>query len=54
VDVQEGPGRAAATAIGGAATFAKCDVTSETEVNAAMEAARAAMGASTCWSIARA
>ena len=44
LDVQEGPGRAAATAIGSRATFAKCDVTSETEVNAAMEAARAAMG----------
>ena len=44
LDVQEGPGVAAATAIGSQATFAKCDVTSETEVNAAMESARAAMG----------
>jgi NAD(P)-dependent dehydrogenase (short-subunit alcohol dehydrogenase family) len=44
LDVQEGPGVAAATAIGGQAGFAKCDVTSETEVNAAMETARAAMG----------
>ncbi len=44
LDVQEGPGLAAATAIGSHASFAKCDVTSETEVNAAMETARAAMG----------
>ncbi len=44
LDVQEGPGQAVATAIGGQASFAKCDVTSETEVNAAMEAARSAMG----------
>jgi NAD(P)-dependent dehydrogenase (short-subunit alcohol dehydrogenase family) len=44
LDVQEGPGLAAATAIGGQTGFAKCDVTSETEVNAAMEAARGAMG----------
>jgi NAD(P)-dependent dehydrogenase (short-subunit alcohol dehydrogenase family) len=44
LDVQEGPGLAAATAIGSHASFAKCDVTSETEVNAAMESARAAMG----------
>jgi len=44
LDVQEGPGQAAAAALGGNAGFAKCDVTSETEVNAAMEAARAAMG----------
>ncbi len=44
LDVQEGPGLAAANAIGSGTTFAKCDVTSETEVNAAMETARAAMG----------
>jgi NAD(P)-dependent dehydrogenase (short-subunit alcohol dehydrogenase family) len=44
LDVQEGPGQAVATAIGSRASFAKCDVTSETEVNAAMEAARGAMG----------
>jgi NAD(P)-dependent dehydrogenase (short-subunit alcohol dehydrogenase family) len=44
LDVQEGPGLTAATAIGGQSSFAKCDVTSETEVNAAMESARAAMG----------
>jgi NAD(P)-dependent dehydrogenase (short-subunit alcohol dehydrogenase family) len=44
LDVQEGPGLAAAAALGGQASFAKCDVTSEAEVNAAMESARAAMG----------
>ena len=44
LDVQEGPGQAAAASLGGNVGFAKCDVTSETEVNAAMEAARAAMG----------
>ena len=44
LDVQEGPGQAAAAALGPNAGFAKCDVTSETEVNAAMETARAAMG----------
>jgi NAD(P)-dependent dehydrogenase (short-subunit alcohol dehydrogenase family) len=44
LDVQEGPGLASAKAIGSQTGFAKCDVTSETEVNAAMEAARAAMG----------
>jgi NAD(P)-dependent dehydrogenase (short-subunit alcohol dehydrogenase family) len=44
LDVQEGPGREAAKALGGQTTFAKCDVTSEVEVNAGMEAARAAMG----------
>jgi NAD(P)-dependent dehydrogenase (short-subunit alcohol dehydrogenase family) len=44
LDVQEGPGLDAAKAIGGGTTFAKCDVTSETEVNAAMDTARAAMG----------
>jgi NAD(P)-dependent dehydrogenase (short-subunit alcohol dehydrogenase family) len=43
LDVQEGPGQAAATALGANASFAKCDVTSETEVNAAMDIARAAM-----------
>jgi NAD(P)-dependent dehydrogenase (short-subunit alcohol dehydrogenase family) len=44
LDVQEGPGQAAATELGPNASFAKCDVTSEAEVNAAMESARAAMG----------
>ena len=45
LDVQEGPGSAAAASLGANAGFAKCDVTSETEVNSAMQAARAAMGA---------
>jgi NAD(P)-dependent dehydrogenase (short-subunit alcohol dehydrogenase family) len=44
VDVQEGPGRAAADALGARAAFVKCDVTSEAEVIAAMEAARHGMG----------
>jgi NAD(P)-dependent dehydrogenase (short-subunit alcohol dehydrogenase family) len=44
LDVQEGPGRAAATALGPNAAFVRCDVTSEAEVNAAMEAAAARMG----------
>jgi NAD(P)-dependent dehydrogenase (short-subunit alcohol dehydrogenase family) len=44
LDVQEGPGLEAARTIGGQTSFAKCDVTSETEVNAAMESARTAMG----------
>jgi len=44
LDVQEGPGVEAASAIGSSAGFAKCDVTSETEVIAAMQAARDAMG----------
>lgn len=44
LDVQEGPGVEAARSIGDRASFAKCDVTSETEVNAAMQAAREAMG----------
>ncbi|HEU4589968.1 MAG TPA: SDR family NAD(P)-dependent oxidoreductase [Steroidobacteraceae bacterium] len=45
LDVQEGPGQAAAASLGANAGFAKCDVTSETEVNTAMDAARSAMGA---------
>ena len=44
VDVQDGPGRAAAAALGPDATFVRCDVTSEAEVTAAMEAAQAHMG----------
>ena len=43
-DVQEGPGRAAATALGASASFIRCDVTSEAEVNAAMQAAHERMG----------
>ena len=45
LDVQEGPGLSAAKAIGSQASFAKCDVTSEAEVVAAMEAARQRLGA---------
>lgn len=44
LDVQEGPGQEAAKAIGANASFAKCDVTAEAEVNAAMETARQRMG----------
>ena len=44
LDVQEGPGRAAAAALGGAARFLRCDVTSEAEVNAAMDAAHGHLG----------
>jgi NAD(P)-dependent dehydrogenase (short-subunit alcohol dehydrogenase family) len=43
-DVQEGPGRSAAAALGAGVSFTRCDVTSEAEVNAAMEAAHATMG----------
>jgi NAD(P)-dependent dehydrogenase (short-subunit alcohol dehydrogenase family) len=43
-DVQEGPGRAAATALGASASFIRCDVTSEAEVNAAMQGAHERMG----------
>lgn len=44
VDVQEGPGQAAAAKLGANATFLRCDVTSEAEVNATMETAAARMG----------
>ena len=44
LDVQEGPGRAAATALGSEALFVRCDVTSEAEVNAAMDSAHRQMG----------
>jgi NAD(P)-dependent dehydrogenase (short-subunit alcohol dehydrogenase family) len=44
LDVQEGPGQAAAAALGANANFAKCDVTSEEEVNAAMAAASNSLG----------
>lgn len=40
LDVQEGPGRAAAAALGNQAAFVRCDVTSEGEVSEAMEAAQ--------------
>lgn len=45
LDVQDGPGEAAAAELGSAATFIKCDVTSESEVVAAMETARQRLGA---------
>jgi NAD(P)-dependent dehydrogenase (short-subunit alcohol dehydrogenase family) len=44
LDVQEGPGQAAAAALGERAVFVRCDVTSEAEVNAAMAAAHAHLG----------
>ncbi len=44
LDVQEGPGRSAAAALGKRAHFVRCDVTSEIEVNAAMAAAAAHLG----------
>jgi NAD(P)-dependent dehydrogenase (short-subunit alcohol dehydrogenase family) len=44
LDVQDGPGRAAAADLGGNAAFIRCDVTSEAEVNSAMEAAQGRMG----------
>jgi NAD(P)-dependent dehydrogenase (short-subunit alcohol dehydrogenase family) len=44
LDVQEGPGQAAAAELGSGARFIKCDVTSEAEVNAAMDSAKAFMG----------
>jgi NAD(P)-dependent dehydrogenase (short-subunit alcohol dehydrogenase family) len=44
LDVQETPGEAAAAALGASASFVKCDVTSESEVSAAMQTARDRMG----------
>jgi NAD(P)-dependent dehydrogenase (short-subunit alcohol dehydrogenase family) len=44
LDVQEGPGRAAAAALGADTAFIRCDVTSEAEVNAAMDAAHSRLG----------
>ena len=44
LDVQEGPGRGAAAALGASAAFLRCDVTSEAEVNKAMDAAHASLG----------
>jgi NAD(P)-dependent dehydrogenase (short-subunit alcohol dehydrogenase family) len=44
LDVQEGPGRAAAAALGAQAAFVRCDVTSEAEVNAAMADAATRLG----------
>ncbi|MBS0365407.1 MAG: SDR family NAD(P)-dependent oxidoreductase [Proteobacteria bacterium] len=44
LDVQEGPGQAAAAQLGAAAGFLRCDVTAEAEVNAAMQQAHERMG----------
>ena len=44
LDIQDEPGRAAATRIGASARYIRCDVTAESEVNAAMAAAASAMG----------
>jgi NAD(P)-dependent dehydrogenase (short-subunit alcohol dehydrogenase family) len=44
LDVQEGPGRAAAAALGANASFLRCDVTAEAEVNAAMQSAQEWLG----------
>ncbi|MFO1457478.1 MAG: SDR family NAD(P)-dependent oxidoreductase [Steroidobacteraceae bacterium] len=44
LDVQEGPGQKAAAELGERARFQRCDVTSEADVEAAMQAAAAAMG----------
>jgi len=44
LDVQEGPGQAAAAELGAAATFVKCDVSSEADVDSAMQTARQRMG----------
>jgi NAD(P)-dependent dehydrogenase (short-subunit alcohol dehydrogenase family) len=44
LDIQEGPGRSAAALLGPHAHFVRCDVTSEIEVNAAMDAASAHLG----------
>ncbi len=44
LDVQDQVGRGAAAALGAAASYHHCDVTNETEVNAAVQAAAARMG----------
>ncbi|MEJ1961376.1 MAG: SDR family NAD(P)-dependent oxidoreductase [Gammaproteobacteria bacterium] len=44
LDVQEGAGQAAAAQLGASASFVKCDVSSESEVIAAMESARQHLG----------
>ncbi len=44
LDVQEGPGQKAAADIGALARFIRCDVTSEAEVDAAMQASAREMG----------
>jgi NAD(P)-dependent dehydrogenase (short-subunit alcohol dehydrogenase family) len=47
LDVSEEAGRTSATELGPSASFFRCDVTSESEVNAAMNAARERMGSIT-------
>jgi NAD(P)-dependent dehydrogenase (short-subunit alcohol dehydrogenase family) len=44
LDVQEGPGQKAATELGAAVSFVRCDVTSEAEVEAAMQTSAQRMG----------
>jgi len=44
VDVQEGPGQSMAAKIGASASFLRCDVTSEAEVNSTMDTAASRMG----------
>jgi NAD(P)-dependent dehydrogenase (short-subunit alcohol dehydrogenase family) len=44
LDIQDDAGQAAAASLGAAARYLRCDVTSESEVNAAMERAATAMG----------
>ena len=44
LDVQQAQGEAAASALGDAAGFVRCDVTSESEVTAAMERSRERLG----------
>jgi len=44
VDVQEGAGHTTAGKLGANASFIRCDVTSEAEVNATMDTAKARMG----------
>ncbi|HEY3786204.1 MAG TPA: SDR family NAD(P)-dependent oxidoreductase [Steroidobacteraceae bacterium] len=44
LDVQEGAGQAMAARLGARASFSRCDVTSEGEVNSTMAAARSRMG----------
>jgi NAD(P)-dependent dehydrogenase (short-subunit alcohol dehydrogenase family) len=47
LDISEDAGRASATELGPTASFFRCDVTSENDVNAAMNAARERMGSIT-------
>ena len=44
VDVQEGPGQSMAAKLGSNASFLRCDVTSEAEVNSTMDTATSRMG----------